>query len=175
MNLPTERRDREMHRRARQDTWRSLVHGLTAGAVGTAVLNAITHLDMALRDRPASDVPERSVERLAGLVGVQLRSDEPNDSGGAARTEGLGALFGFATGCTIGAAYSMVRPRLGPDLNPLAVGIGVGVAAMISTISSYSSLGVSDPRTWSPADWAADIVPHLGYGLATVATLEGLT
>ncbi len=138
------------------------------------MLNAITHLDMALRDRPASDIPERSVERLAELVGVQLGSDEPGHPRGTARTEGLGALFGFVTGCAIGAGYSIMRPRLRRDLNPVVTGVGVGAVAMTSTISSYSTLGVSDPRTWSPADWAADILPHLGYGLATVATLEAL-
>ncbi len=37
-----------------------------------------------------------------------------------------------------------------------------------------AALGISDPRTWSAQDWAADVVPHLAYGLVTAATLAGL-
>jgi hypothetical protein len=32
-------------------------------------------------------------------------------------------------------------------------------------------LGITDPRTWSTADWIADLVPHLAYGLVTYAAL----
>jgi hypothetical protein len=27
--------------------------------------------------------------------------------------------------------------------------------------------GVSDPRSWGAADWLADVVPHVAYGLVT--------
>jgi hypothetical protein len=33
-------------------------------------------------------------------------------------------------------------------------------------------LGVTDPRTWSTTDWAADVVPHLAYAAAAAATLR---
>jgi len=36
-------------------------------------------------------------------------------------------------------------------------------------------LKVSNPAEWAPSSWAADIVPHLVYGVATVLTYEGLT
>jgi hypothetical protein len=35
-------------------------------------------------------------------------------------------------------------------------------------------LGVSDPRTWSAADWISDVVPHLAYGVVTYVTLAAL-
>jgi hypothetical protein len=35
-----------------------------------------------------------------------------------------------------------------------------------------TALGVTDPRTWRAADWAADILPHLAYAVAAGATLE---
>jgi hypothetical protein len=35
-------------------------------------------------------------------------------------------------------------------------------------------MGITDPRHWSTADWLADAVPHLAYGVVTHATLAGL-
>jgi len=29
---------------------------------------------------------------------------------------------------------------------------------------------VTDPRTWSAADWISDLLPHLAYGVVTHAT-----
>ena len=40
--------------------------------------------------------------------------------------------------------------------------------------AAFRTLGISDPRTWSATDWAADVVPHLAYGFATHATLAAL-
>ncbi len=37
-----------------------------------------------------------------------------------------------------------------------------------------AALGVSDPRTWSLSDWASDVIPHLIYGVATVAASMAL-
>lgn len=33
-------------------------------------------------------------------------------------------------------------------------------------------LGVTDPRTWRPVDWAADIIPHLAYAVVAAATIK---
>jgi hypothetical protein len=35
-------------------------------------------------------------------------------------------------------------------------------------------LKVTDPRTWSAADWLSDAFPHLVYGAVTYATLDAL-
>ncbi|MGH4015993.1 MAG: hypothetical protein ACRDSL_19140 [Pseudonocardiaceae bacterium] len=51
---------------------RQLLIGAAAGAAGTTALNAVTYLDMAVRGRPASDTPERSVQRLAALAQVEV-------------------------------------------------------------------------------------------------------
>ena len=32
--------------------------------------------------------------------------------------------------------------------------------------------GVSDPASWAPADWAADLIPHCIYGLVTAGVYE---
>ena len=34
--------------------------------------------------------------------------------------------------------------------------------------------GVSDPATWSTTDWLSDLIPHLVYGLVTVAVYDAL-
>jgi hypothetical protein len=34
-------------------------------------------------------------------------------------------------------------------------------------------LGISDPRTWSAADWLSDVLPHLAYGLVTYGAVTG--
>jgi hypothetical protein len=73
------------HRRQDRTGMTSLVHGLTAGAVGTAVLNTVTYLDMAVRGRPSSEVPAETVGALADIAGVgALRS-------GPRQRDGLGA------------------------------------------------------------------------------------
>ena len=48
-------------------------------------------------------------------------------------------------------------------------------AAMAASDVSIALTGVSDPRTWTPADWASDVIPHLVYGLVTVETYEAAT
>ena len=56
---------------------------------------------------------------------------------------------------------------------PLA-SIGVGLSAMASSDVPLVALRVSNPKTWGVAGWAADIIPHLVYGLVTVITYEAL-
>jgi hypothetical protein len=38
---------------------------------------------------------------------------------------------------------------------------------MAGSDGPMSRLGVSHPRQWSATDWAADVVPHLTYGIVT--------
>jgi len=35
-------------------------------------------------------------------------------------------------------------------------------------------MGTTDPRSWSPGDWASDLVPHLVYGAGVVLTFDAL-
>ena len=147
-----------------------ILAGAAAGAAGTAALNAVTYMDMTVRGRPASDTPERTVEKLADSAGVAVPGEgEARDN----RLTGLGSLSGIATGVGVGAAFGVLR-RLGlrpPTLLGAAV---VALSAMAATDSSMASMGISDPRTWSAADWLADLLPHLAYGLVTYATLQAL-
>lgn len=141
-----------------------LLIGLLAGAAGTVALNVVTYADMALRARAASSMPDQAVGRLAETAGVSLGEKEDEVSH---RKQGLGALLGYAVGMGVGLAYGMLRSRARVPL-PAAT-LGLGAAAMAGSDVPLVTLGLTDPRKWSGADWASDIVPHLAYGAATAA------
>ena len=147
-----------------------ILAGAAAGAAGTTALDAATYLDMTIRGRGTSDTPQRSVEALADKANVAVPGEgQTRDN----RLTGLGSLSGMVTGVGLGAVFGVLR-RLGLRPPTLIGGTLVGLAAMAATDSSMASLGVSDPRTWSAADWLADLLPHLAYGLVTYATLQAL-
>src|SRR4051794_26496826 len=91
--------------------------GAAAGAARRAALDATTYLDMAVRGRPASDVPAETAAALA----KQLHVDVPGENSKRKnRLNGLGGLAGGLTGIGVGAAFGVLhglgwRP-------PLAVG-----------------------------------------------------
>lgn len=152
---------------------RHLLVGVAAGATGTAALNIVTYLDMALRARPSSEVPAQVAEKMAEKGGVDLAKGvdpgEPVDN----RKEGIGALLGYVTGLGVGAAYGIVRATgLRPPV--LLAGVGLGMAAMAGSDVPATALGVADPSSWPASSWAADVVPHLAYGLVTAAAFESL-
>lgn len=162
-------------------TARPLINGLTAGAAGTAVLNTVTYLDMVIRDRPSSNVPAQTAERATDLVGVTLEADDEDQGGdddsppqGQSRKEGVGALMGYLAGYGVAAAYGALRPTVLAGVPRSVAGVGIAAAATAATVVPYTALGVSDPRTWPPKSWAADIIPHLCYGWATAAAFDAL-
>ena len=146
-----------------------LARGMAAGAAGTTALNVVTYLDMAIRGRPASSVPEDAAKVLAGRVGIGVGDGETARN----RLSGAGALMGLVTGVTAGAAWSLAEPLARRLPRPLAAA-AAGLAVMAATDASSVRLGVTDPATWSPADWVSDVVPHVAYGLVTVATYDRL-
>lgn len=142
--------------------------GMAAGSAGVTALNATTYLDMALRGRPSSSTPERSVEEIARRTGVDVPGTGDIRSN---RVEGLGALSGAATGVGTGVMVAL----LGVRHLPLAVGAVVTAgAAMVAANGPMARLGLTDPREWSGADWLADVLPHLAYGIATAWTLRAV-
>jgi hypothetical protein len=138
-----------------------VLRGAAAGAAGTTALNVVTYLDMAMRGRPASSTPERTLEKLAETAHVPIPGDGTTR---ANRVEGLGALTGLVSGVGVGGLFGLARAsgfRAGTLLTTLVV--------LVSTNGPMTVLGITDPRTWSRADWISDLVPHLAYG-AVVAT-----
>ena len=144
--------------------------GAAAGAAGTAALNAVTYLDMAVRARPSSSTPQRAVELLAERAGRPVPGDGEEREN---RLQGLGALSGIATGVGIGVCAGLLAPLLDRLPLPLAGGV-LGAGAMAATDVPMAGLGLTDPRSWSRSDWLSDAVPHLAYGLVTMATFSVL-
>ena len=147
-----------------------LRRGLVAGAVGTTVINAVTWLDMAIRGRPASELPRRTVEAGLDAFGVDVPGDTDQRRN---REDAFGALSGIGAGLGVGVAASTGRAlglRLPGPLGAVVTGLG----AMAMTDLSAQSLGTTDIGSWDAGDWAADLVPHLAYGFATTAVLRGM-
>ena len=76
-----------------------LRRGLVAGAVGTTVIDAATWLDMAIRGRPASQVPQRTVEAGLHALGVDVPGSKAERDH---RTQAFGALSGIGAGLGVG-------------------------------------------------------------------------
>ena len=142
--------------------------GLAAGAAGTTFLNAATYLDMAVRGRDASSVPEQTVEALADTLGATIPG---KGSARANRVTGYGALSGTATGLAVGLAASVARAS-GLRLPAPVAAVATGAAAMAASDGATAGFGISDPRTWTTEDWLADALPHLAFGVATQAVLR---
>lgn len=147
-----------------------LRRGLVAGAVGTTVINAVTWLDMAVRGRPASQLPQRTVRAGLDALGLEVPGGKAQRQH---RTEAFGALSGIGAGLGVGVAASTGRAiglRLPGPLGAVVTGLG----AMAMTDLSAQALGATDVTSWSAADLASDLVPHLAYGFTTTAVLRGL-
>jgi hypothetical protein len=141
-----------------------ILRGAAAGAAGSTALDVVAYLDMALRGRPASSTPQRTVERLAETAHVSIPGDGDRR---ANRVEGLGALTGLVAGVGVGGMFGLAR----------ALGFRAGTllttgTVLVSTNGPMTVLGVTDPRTWSRTDWISDLVPHLAYALVVGATLD---
>jgi hypothetical protein len=146
------------------------LRGAAAGAAGTTALNAITYLDMAVRGRPSSSTPEQTVEAGARLVGARVPGE---GDARQARLTGLGALTGLAAGFGAGVGLAALRSA-GWRHSAVTGGLVASVLAMLAANGPMAALGVTDPRTWGAEAWAADVVPHVGYGLVTAAVLDAL-
>ncbi|MET3919093.1 hypothetical protein [Arthrobacter sp. UYEF20] len=149
---------------------RALAAGAAAGAAGTTALNTLTYLDMVWRGRPASSTPEATVEKLADVTGLTIKGNEEERTN---RIAGLGPLTGLAVGAGVGAVLGLAR-EAGCRPGLLGSSLTAAAGALIGSNGPMTVLGITDPRTWSPADWASDIIPHLAYGVVTAATLQAL-
>ena len=146
-----------------------VLRGAAAGAAGTTALNAVTYLDMVVRGRGASSTPEVTVEKLAEKAHVPIPGDEQTRHN---RVAGLGPMTGLVAGVGVGALVGLLR-ALGYRSQPL-VGTGLITAGvLVATNGPMTVLGVTDPRTWSAADWVSDVVPHLAYAAVVKGTMEG--
>ncbi|MBE1536409.1 hypothetical protein [Actinomadura algeriensis] len=146
---------------------RGFLRGVAAGAAGTTALNATTQADMAVRARPASRVPDAVMSELADRTGTTVAG---GDGERGDRLEGAGALGGTLTGLAVGGLAGALRAT-GVRLPAAIGGPLLGAAAMAAADLPAARLAITDPRHWTPADWASDAIPHLAYGVAAHATL----
>jgi hypothetical protein len=141
-----------------------VLRGAAAGAAGTTALDVVTYLDMAVRGRAASSTPERTVEKLAEKAHVPIPGEGEKRGN---RLQALGALTGLMAGTGVGGLAGLARAsgfRAGTLLTTLTV--------LVATNGPMTVLGITDPRTWSRADWISDLVPHLAYSAVVAATLD---
>ena len=146
-----------------------LRNSLIAGAVGTEMLNITTYLDMTVRGRAASSLPEEDMQKLVDRAGLDLGEGEK----AANRRTAIATLLGYATGASLGLTYGVARPAL-RRLPGVPAAVFVGMAAMAATDTASTAMGTTDPRTWSAQDWLADVIPHLAFGAGVVATYDAL-
>jgi hypothetical protein len=142
------------------------LRGAAAGAAGTTALDLVTYLDMTVRGRPSSSTPERTVEKLAEKAHLTIPGQGVER---ASRLEGLGALTSLVVGVGIGGLLGLARAsglRAGTLLTTVTV--------LVSTNGAMTVLRVTDPRTWSVADWLSDLVPHLAYAAVVTTTMDAL-
>ena len=144
------------------------VRGAAAGAAGTTALNTVTYLDMAVRGRPSSSTPERTVETLAEKAHVPIPGDGATRQN---RVQGLGPLTGLVAGTGVGVLVGLARAA-GLRSRPLVGTLLVTAGVLVSTNGPMTVLGITDPRTWSTTDWVSDLVPHLAYGAVVTTTLD---
>ena len=126
--------------------WPGLLSGAAAGAAGTTALNVITYLDIAVRGRPTSSTPERTVEAMARLFGLTVPG-----SGDvlAHRLSGLGALTGYAAGIGMGVILGLAY-ALGWRPGLLVATLVASAIALVGTNGPMTVLGVTDPLDLEP-------------------------
>ncbi len=155
----------------------NITRGMAAGAVGTVALNVATYADMLLRGRGPSDVPTKVAGKLADEASVDLGATSESDASSDAeqkasnRRNALGALLGYVTGVGVGAAYGFVHRWVGSP-RPAVSGVVLGAAAMAGSDGPATMLGITDPRRWRAKGWAADIGPHIAYGMVTAVAYQ---
>lgn len=139
-------------------------------------LDLATYADMAIRGRSSSNGPSRMVATVARKLHLPLSTQGTGveDQAAQNRESGLGALLGYVNGLGTGLAYGLLRSQLDDVSLPVA-GAVVGLAAMAASDVPLVALKVSNPKTWGFSGWLSDLVPHLIYGLVTVATFEALS
>jgi hypothetical protein len=151
---------------------RGLLTGAASGAAATTALNAATYLDMAVRGRPTSSVPQDAVQKIADKIGIGIPGQGEKQQN---RLQGLAPLAGTAVGIFIGVAAGAVHHALhqrGRRLPVLLESVAIGAGAMALTDTPIAVLGISNPAEWDATDWASDVVPHLIFGAVTSACLR---
>jgi hypothetical protein len=144
---------------------KAIAYGFAAGAAGTAMFDATTYADMAIRSRPASKLPKQMVKEFARWAGVQRLP--------RSRTQALSALIGYADGFGAGALFGLLRPRI-RGVPWFVAGLGLAAFTMLLSEGTATAMGKTDPRQWSASGWIADLAPRMLYGCVTALVFDAL-
>ena len=154
----------------------SALRGIVAGAAGTVALNLATYADMALRGRSSSSAPSKMIDKVTKQLHLPLSpqgvgaQDETTQN----RESGLGALLGYVNGLGTGILYGVVRSQF-DEVPALLAAPLVGLTAMAASDVPLVSMKLTNPKTWGLSGWLSDAIPHLIYGIVTVATYEAMS
>ena len=149
------------------------MRGALAGAAGTAMLDATTYADIAIRGRPPSELPDKMVRALAknlGLAGLAA-SDSKLSTELKNRRAGLGALLGYADGFGSGLVFGVVRPYV-RGMPWFVSGIALAVATGLASEGTATLLKQTNPKKWGAAGWLADLIPRCIYGWTTCIAFD---
>jgi hypothetical protein len=161
--------------RTRDSVRTDLVKGAIAGAVATWVMDRVTNL---MYRRESADVRraenearggrsayETAAERAAVMVGSKLDDEQ------AARA---GMLIHWALGIGAGAAYAVVRRRMGAVGKVAGAAFGTGFWAVMDE-AVVPLLGLTPgPRAFPWQTHARGLAGHLSFGTVTEGTLRVL-
>ena len=145
-----------------------LTSGMLAGAAGATALNAFTYAQQAAKGTASSATPDQAALAVVRAAGVDVPGDPDTEQN---RLEGLGPLAGLAVGLAVGAVGGALRAlgiKIPIGLAPVVLGLG----AMTVSDSVMTAVGITDPRSWTPASVVQDATPHLVYGVVTVLALH---
>ena len=149
------------------------MRGALAGAAGSAMLDATTYADIAIRGRPPSELPEKMVRVLAKNLGLAALAapDAKVSPGLKNRRIGLGALLGYADGLGAGLAFGVVRPYL-RGVPWFVSGIALAVATGLVSEGTATLLKQTNPKKWGAAGWLSDFIPRCIYGWTTCIAFD---
>lgn len=160
-------------RRKRNSIRADLVKGAIAGALATWVMDRVTDV-MYQREAPkvrraeneargGRSAYETAAERAAVVVGSRLSHAQ------AARA---GALIHWALGIGAGAAYAVVRGRMGFMRKTAGAAFGTGFWALVDE-GVVPLLGLTPgPRAFPWQTHARGLAGHLSFGTVTEGTLR---
>jgi hypothetical protein len=154
----------------------STLRGVVAGAVGTVALNLATYADMAIRGRSSSSAPSKMIDKVAKQIHLPLSPQGvgAQDETAQNRESGLGALLGYVNGLGTGVIYGLIRSQF-DEIPALLAAPLVGLTAMVASDVPLVTLQLTNPRQWGISGWLSDAIPHLIYGIVTVATYEAIS
>ncbi len=151
----------------------NLADGILAGAAGSAILNATTYVDMAVRGRAPSDLPQKMVAKFAQMAGASdlAKPQAALSDHERHRRIALGALLGYTDGLGAGALFGAVRPAM-RGVSWFWAGIGLAALTMALSEGTATALRQTDPAQWGVSGWISDIVPRCLYGWVTAIVFD---